>query len=327
MRGEFGMLVHDSAVIPARERVDAVNAIFNDKESPQSVTYVSDRVTGHRMFLYDLGLGVHVLRNSGTGLYIVRNARHVAQGAPEQFALFMQLRGSGLLSAVEGNGVIAPGRISLLDTTRPYTYRQSALSDHKVVILEPGLLDLPVDVIRSAAPALASSPVYPLVRAHFQELCNTPNDLPAAAAAAVGQATVQLIRALVTTAAEDHRQRAAMDDAVMLRITLFIDAHLHDPGLDPRRIADAHDMSIRQLYYRWSRADREPGLAEWILLRRLDRAGRTLADPADDTPIGIIARASGFTNISHFNRRFRDAYGMSPREWREVHRLGEGAER
>ncbi|MFC9995550.1 helix-turn-helix domain-containing protein [Nocardia sp. NPDC127526] len=320
----FGMLVHDTALIAPHERVEAVNAVFNDKESPQAVTYATEAVGRHRMYLYDLGPGVHVLRNSGTGLYIVRNARHVAQGAPEQFALFMQLRGSGLLTAVEGQGVIEPGRLSLLDTTRPYSYRQSASSDHKVVILEPGLLGLPVDVIRSAAAALPSSPVYPLVRAHFLELCNTPTELPEEAAFAVGQATVQLIRALVATAARDSRRGEAMDDSLLLRIGLFIDAHLHDPGLDPRRIAAAHSISVRQLYYRWSRAGHEPGLAEWILRRRLERAGQVLADPGNDAPIAAVVRACGFTNVSHFHRRFRERYGMTPREWREAHRLGEG---
>lgn len=318
------MLVHDTELLTPRERVEAINAALNDKTSPQSVTYVTDRITRHQMHMFDLGPGVHVLRNSGTGLYIVRNDRHVAQGAPELFSLYMQLRGSALLTAVEGEGIVSPGRLGLLDTTRPYTYRQSATSDHKVVIFEPGLLDLPIDVLRSAAARLSASPVYPLVQAHFLELCNTPADLPPDAAVAVGQATVQLIRALVTTAAEDRRQSESMDDSALLRISLFIDAHLHDPGLDPRRIAAAHDMSVRQLYYRWARSGRELGVTEWILRRRLDRAGNTLADPTDDAPIGVVARRSGFTNVSHFNRRFRDAYGMSPREWREVHRIERG---
>ncbi|MEV0685614.1 helix-turn-helix domain-containing protein [Nocardia sp. NPDC050378] len=316
------MLVHDTAEIAPRERVDAVNAVFNDRESPQSVTYTTDAVSRHQMYLDDLGPGVHVLRNRGTGLYIVRDARHVAQGAPEQFALFMQMRGSGLLTAVEGSGLIGPGRLSLLDTTRPYTYRQSAFSDHKVVILEPSVLDLPIDILRSAAPGLLGSPLYPLVRAHFSELCNTTTELPQAATSAVGQATVQLVKALVTTAAEDHRQHEAMDDALLLRISLFIDAHLHDADLDATNIATAHSISIRQLYYRWSRSGRELGLAEWILQRRLDRAGNLLADAGRALPIATVARRSGFRNVTHFNRRFRDAYGMSPREWRDAHQPG-----
>jgi AraC-like DNA-binding protein len=316
------VLVHDTERIAPHDRLEAVNAVFNDNESPQWVGYAGE-VVRHRMYLFDLGPGAHVLRNIGTGLYIVRDERHVSRGAPEQFALFMQLRGSGLLTAAEGEGLVVPGQLSLLDTTRPYAYRQSAISDHKVLMLEPELLDLPIDMIRAAAPLLRGSPVYGLVRAHFRELCNTTTALPADAAAAVGKATAQLVKALVTTAADDRRQSEAMDDTMLLRITMFIDAHLHDPHLDAQRIAATHNMSVRQLYYRWARSRHEVGLAEWIVQQRLRRAANALAEAPEDISIAAIARASGFTNISHFSRRFRDVYGTSPQGWRDAHRLRE----
>ncbi len=159
------MLVYDSDLIAPADRAAALDAVFNDHENPQSVTYVVDREIRHRMSMVDLGPGVHVLRNTGTGLCVVRSARHIAQGAPEQFAMFMPVRGAGLLTTAEGAGLTEPGQVTLIDTSRPYTYRQSAVSDNKVVIFDPGLLDLPVDVIREAAPFLPASPVYPLVRA------------------------------------------------------------------------------------------------------------------------------------------------------------------
>jgi hypothetical protein len=41
---------------------------------------------------------------------------------------------------------------------------------------------------------------------------------------------------------------------------------------------------------------------------------------AKDGPIGIatVARRWGFPDATHFGRRFRAAYGISPREWRQV---------
>lgn len=316
------MLVHDSDLIAPADRVAALNAVFEDNENPQAVSYAADAEdVRHRMYLLDLGRGIHVLRNVGTGLHIVRNARHVARGAPDQFAIFMPVRGSGALSTAEdGGGVMEPGRITLLDTSRPYSYRQSRLSDNKVVIFDPVLLDLPIDVLRAAAPGLPASPVYPLVRAHFAELGNTPTDLPATAAAAVGQATVQLVRALVATATGDRRGRDALAESLVVRVSLYIDAHLHDPALTPRRIAAAHEVSLRQLYTHWAAAGRAVGVAEWIIRRRLRRAAAVLAGAVADPVIGELAHRVGFTNISHFNRRFRQEYGMSPGAWREAHR-------
>lgn len=316
------MLVHDSDLIAPADRTAALEAAFNDNENPQSVIYVADRDIRHRMSLIDLGPGVHVLRNTGTGLCVVRNARHIAQGAPDQFAIYMPVRGAGLLTTADGTKLTETGQVTLIDTARPYTYRQSVHSDNKVVIFDPGLLELPVDIVRGAAPFLPASPVYPLVRAHFAELCNTPSDLPADAAHAVGQATVQLVRALVTTARDERQGRAAMADSLVVRVSLYIDAHLHDPALDPRHIAAAHDVSLRRLYTQWSQAGREIGITEWIIRRRLRRAAALLAESAAEPVVADIARRTGFTNTSHFNRRFRREYGMPPREWRNLQRTG-----
>lgn len=316
------LLVYDSDLIAPADRAAALDAVFNDHENPQSVTYVVDREIRHRMSMVDLGPGVHVLRNTGTGLCVVRSARHIAQGAPEQFAMFMPVRGAGLLTTDEGAGLTEPGQVTLIDTSRPYMYRQSAVSDNKVVIFDPGLLDMPVDVIREAAPFLPASPVYPLVRAHFAELCHTTTELPAEAAQAVGQATVQLVRALVTTARDERSGRAEMDDSLIVRVGLYIDAHLHDPALTPRRIAEAHDVSLRRLYSRWAEAGRRIGVAEWIIQRRLRRAAAFLTESRVEPVVAEVARRTGFTNVSHFNRRFRAEYGMAPLQWRNQQRAG-----
>jgi AraC-like DNA-binding protein len=32
-------------------------------------------------------------------------------------------------------------------------------------------------------------------------------------------------------------------------------------------------------------------------------------------PVAAVASRCGFTNVTHFARRFRDAYGIPPGEW------------
>jgi AraC-like DNA-binding protein len=49
---------------------------------------------------------------------------------------------------------------------------------------------------------------------------------------------------------------------------------------------------------------------------RLTQACRLLEQT--DTPIARIAQSVGYTNLSNFNRRFRDEYGMTPSEFRRT---------
>ena len=209
-------------------------------------------------------------------------------------------------------------RLGLLDTARPYTHQQLGFSDHKVMLIDPNQLSLPGDVIRSAAPSLEASPLYGLVRAHFANLCQNSVDLPPAAAAMVGRATVQLIRALIATAVDDVRQHEALYATQLLRITMYIDAHLHDQKLNADQIAAAHNISTRQLYNVWNRAGRGATLSQWIIQRRLERARNQLTDLDPQlATIGAIAHSCGFANMSHFSRGFN-----RPTEYRRANGVG-----
>lgn len=317
------VLVLDSETVPEHNRVEALNASFGNSEVPQTVTYDTSGPIRHRMELFNLGPGTHLLRNVGTGLRIVRGPGHVRRGAPEQVAVFIQRRGQGLLAADDTRSVSPPGQLGLLDTTRPYTYRQSGSNDHKVLLIEPGQLTLPMDVIRAAAPSLRASPLYGLVKAHFLTLCDNSAELPPAAMSMLGRATAELVRALITTATDDVRQFEALHNTQLLRITMYIDAHLHDRRLNADRIAAAHNISARQLYNVWAQSGRDVSLSQWIIQRRLERARNQLTDLDPQlTSISAIAHSCGFANMSHFTRRFREAYGLPPRAWRHVSRGG-----
>ncbi|KRV47257.1 hypothetical protein AQ490_07205 [Wenjunlia vitaminophila] len=104
--------------------------------------------------------------------------------------------------------------------------------------------------------------------------------------------------------------------ALRVRIRSFILHHLHDPWLDPRTIAAAHNISVRYLHKLFQ--DEGCTVAEWIRQRRLERCQRDLANPAlCHRPIRTIATCWGFPNAAHFSRAFRAAYGLPPREYRE----------
>jgi AraC-like DNA-binding protein len=62
-------------------------------------------------------------------------------------------------------------------------------------------------------------------------------------------------------------------------------------------------------------------LEQDIIGRRLEAARAELARPASrHRSIGVVARRWGFADPTHFGRRFRSAYGMTPGDWRRSSR-------
>jgi AraC-like DNA-binding protein len=95
---------------------------------------------------------------------------------------------------------------------------------------------------------------------------------------------------------------------------------LQDSDLGAAQIAAAHYISVRQLYNVWARDAGGPTLGQSIMSRRLARAHGRLAEGSPARlNISAVARQCGYTNVSHFSRRFRGAYGVSRTEWRAAH--------
>jgi AraC-like DNA-binding protein len=95
-----------------------------------------------------------------------------------------------------------------------------------------------------------------------------------------------------------------------------IEARLYDPGLKPAAVAAAAGISSR--YANALLARHGTSLERLIQQRRLERCRDALDDPAQvHRTIGEIAFGWGFADLSHFGRRFKTEYGLSPTDYRQ----------
>ncbi|EFG03514.1 helix-turn-helix domain-containing protein [Streptomyces clavuligerus] len=108
--------------------------------------------------------------------------------------------------------------------------------------------------------------------------------------------------------------------ALLDRIDAFIDQHLRDPLLTPRRIAVHHHISVRWLYSLFD--GRGLSVTASIRHRRLERCRDDLVHTS--LPIHLVAARWCFSSPSTFSKAFREKYGVSPRAYRQ--RRGRGAD-
>lgn len=93
----------------------------------------------------------------------------------------------------------------------------------------------------------------------------------------------------------------------------FIEANYAEP-VEISDIARAADVSERECQ-RCFRATLGESPSRFLAARRLAHAAAMLAN-SPDMPIASVARSVGIADASNFARRFRSAYGMTPREYR-----------
>ncbi|WP_240926161.1 AraC family transcriptional regulator [Streptomyces sp. JB150] len=318
------VLLLDLDTIAPRERADAFHHALTDGSVPNDVVHEEPETGIHARFeLWRVG-GLDLFTARSSGFEVRRTARHVRRHR-ERPVVSVSLQTEGVHRAANGGQRyhLGPDDIAVFHELAPRRYGWSGHGASQALTIDMDHLGVPVDVVVRASLRLRASPMHDLVLGHLRTLWRDPARLEVdPGAAALAGATTELVRALLVSAAhdeDDRRVRSALDDSLAVRIMAYVRRHLTDPELSPERIAREHAVSLRQLYVVLGRAG--IGLEQWIIGERLEAACRLLASPRHaGLPVAAVAARCGFTSPSHFTRRFRAAYGVTPREWRR-HRV------
>ncbi|WP_281874865.1 helix-turn-helix domain-containing protein [Nocardia sputorum] len=310
-------VVFDSDTIAPHERAEAVAAAVQQASVPSHVVLDGPDECVHARFdVWRFG-EVSVLRARTSGIQLIRTPKQVRTSPAPVLAIAVRQAGDGRYEQGGVQRVVRPGELHVVDLNAPFDFRRHGDGASTCLHVPLDQLGLPAELISQAAAVVRDSPHYRLVANHIVQLTAEADALSAdPAAASSGCASIELIRGLLLSAASDDANGSVVPSDIQLsRIRAYVRRNLADPELGPEQIARAHNMSVRQLYKICANA--EYRLEQWIIGQRLERVRGDLARPDQKhRTIAVIARRWGFRDPSHFARRFRAAYGLSPREWR-----------
>ncbi len=106
-------------------------------------------------------------------------------------------------------------------------------------------------------------------------------------------------------------QRLAQLETVKMKIQPM----LRDPDLDLKMVAAKNGISLRYLHWLFESGDTTPW--RYIVQQRLEGSRRDLTNPElDNRSVTDIAFAWGFSNATHFARKVKAEFGISPTELR-----------
>jgi AraC family transcriptional regulator, positive regulator of tynA and feaB len=212
------------------------------------------------------------------------------------------------------------GDMTLLDPLLPYEGKFSAGVELLVLKAPRRSMEARVGritdmVTRTMKPAEAE---HGLASAFLAMLPDYAGQLGTVAIETVKNQTLDLIA--VSLAKTQERPRPYLSSAkasALLNVRAAIEARLTDPGLDAETVAAAAGVSVR--YANALLAQEGTSIVRLIQSRRLACCHRALQDPLQaHRNVSEIASAWGFSDMTHFGRRFKTAYGVLPSELRRL---------
>lgn len=210
---------------------------------------------------------------------------------------------------------LRPGDVGLLDTSRSFTTEFIGPTARAIVLVDKQLM-APAGCRSPIGQIANGDPYFNLVRQHVTTLTDPQiaHDTRTAK-----QLLHSLSALLARVSTSDSRQGQSSRTITKEDIDSFITLNLSNCALSARMIASQFGVSLRTVFALYAAAGES--LEQVIVRSRLEYAAALLSsrEHAHDS-VMTVSLMCGFKEVSHFSRRFRQAYGMPPSEWRAAAR-------
>jgi AraC-like DNA-binding protein len=305
--------IFSTQAVHPRDRFDywhqiACKRVVDHDSRPESRLNFTAELEADRL----TGLELIVFQNSP--MDVSHEVRHIVRAKDDDLFVCRQIAGALLLEQEGREVTLQPGHFVLLDSALPYIGR--FFSGSKLLVIkvprhefEARLGGIQNLVARGISP---DAGVHGLTSSLLALLPTHVSCLVPLAEQAIKTQTLDLIALALAQYA--GRVRLSSPKALsLLRLRAVIESRLTDPELTTTQAAAAAGMSVR--YANALLANEGQSLARFIQARRLARCRRALEDPLQQRrTVSEIAYAWGFSDMTHFGRSFKKAYGILPSE-------------
>ncbi|GHE72645.1 AraC-like ligand-binding domain-containing protein [Streptomyces spiralis] len=312
-------VVLTTASVPDRDKVTYWNDAVSRTLVPMTVAPRGDGPFDGRIATDRLGY-LQVSTMEADAERVSRTPALIARSSEALVAVGVQVSGTATFIQDGRRAEVGEGDLVVYDTTRPYSFDYPQRFATHVFQLPRRTLGVADSDIRQVTGSAISTGggLGAMLLPFLATLASSANGYPPAVADRLAGNVVDLFATLIAERA--HPDGTDSDTArshLLLRVRDHINRNLGDPDLSPESIARTHRISVRYLH----RLFEGEGItvSRLIQQRRLEECGRELARRGRTVPtVSAVAQRWGFVNPAHFSRAFRAAYGVSPREWRNL---------
>ena len=290
----------------------ATQAYFKPGFDASAETFVGD--------LYAEKLDSIVLSRCDCGpCHITRTRQDVARDDIDDLVLCVRLSGRSLFKQGDREFVVDPGTVILQDSGRPMEVEFLELTKSIFVNVPRAGLQARIGEAALAGAVSTKTPIAGLAAEFLTQLAARASMLDETVRRRLAEQALDLI-ALAMSSAGGTPALSSPRASALLRLKMTIEARLSDSNLKPASAAAAAGIGVR--YANGLLAEENFSLERYILHRRLERCRSALEDPLQaHRMVGEIAFSWGFSDHSHFTRRFRAAFGMTPGDYRRQRQL------
>jgi AraC-like DNA-binding protein len=249
---------------------------------------------------------------------ISHDKTHVARGADDDLLVCQPLSGSYFIEQDNRKVVCGVGEFSLLETRLPYAVRIAR--NTKILIAKVPREDLECRIGHvsnfAAREGDGSRGVTKLTSSLLALLPQVICELDQKDKTIIGSQLLDLLGSSLVDSGKKAKLSSSKAHLLLSLRTAMLE-RLSQPHVTVQEIAASAGVSVR--YANSLLGAENTSLSHLFMEMRLERCKRALEDPSQaHRSISEIAYAWGFSDTTHFIRRFKKMYGVLPRDFRDA---------
>jgi len=255
-------------------------------------------------------------RLSGTAHRTSRSMRKLRE-VENDFVLLVYLKsGQAAVSHQHYDSLVSEGSFITFDSSRPHDLAMDGQFDHLVLRLPRGRFIS----LHPASSCILNRPIEDTseetqAAADILGMIISLGSAKPSTISTMSEAVVKLLGDRCLREAGAETGPAVRHRVLARRVMKCLDENFADPDYTATRLAAAIGISRRYVDSLFAEINSSFGKA--VLEKRLERCHILLNDPRMlGRSVSEIAFESGFNNLSHFSTRFRERFGIAPREVR-----------
>ena len=299
---------------PPRQRLEYWNDLVCQAVIDVDITtrgQHGDAFKGSIFMRRQLGSRFVAFRSSGHRLD--RTRAHTARIDSDSLIVGLQCSGQARIGQGRHELALGQGDIAVVDGTEPFQMEFPAAIERRLVIVPRALLGRAGTLVsrgqgplRLPASAAIAPAIAPLVRLLADEGVQHDDAMASVLLNHLGE-----LLAMQCGAGQSAEPAAGRN--LFEQVLHCIEQRLDAPSLSAPQVAAAAGISVRTLHRLFQRHGQAPmeTFEQCVFEKRLERAWRALSSGAAAS-VTDAALDCGFSDLSHFSRRFAQRFGLAP---------------
>lgn len=253
---------------------------------------------------------------------IRRTAAHIDLSSPQLYSFIIQANGKGSFSQSGNRAVLSRGDFTLCDHSLPHSRNIDSGAEMLLIRVPAEMIAqyLPCPDLLCGRRLPAGAGLTPSAVAMIRSLWR---DLERGFSSPYEDCLAHHVLEVIATSYAmvfgSIVNGEGPSGGDLLAAQQFVEDNLHDPDFKPGAIAPALGMAASELGSLFESLGESP--RSYLLRRRLEEAARRLRDLRwRGHTIAEVAHCCGFVSTAAFARSFRDAFGLTPTEYRQATR-------